>query len=205
MTILAMLRHADTDWSVQGRIQGRSDVPLSEDGRRSLRDHVLADEFRAMRVVTSPLLRCVETAAVLGLAAVREDRLAEMRWGSWEGRMLSELRTELGESMRENEARGLDFTPPGGESPREVFVRVRGWLAEIAAEGAPTLAITHRGVIRVVYAAASNWDMRGRQAVKLDWRAIHVFRLDPTGMPGLLRMNVPFGQRTANAPTGLEK
>ena len=192
MTLLAMLRHAETDWSGEGRIQGRTDVPLNDAGRRALRRYTLPEEFRAMGVVTSPLLRCVETAAQLGLSpAARDDRLAEMHWGIWEGRRLTDLRAEQGDAMRENEARGLDFAPPGGESPRDVLARLRGWLAQVAADGRPTLAISHRGVIRVIFAAATNWDMRGRPAVKLDWSTLHVFRLDPAGMPSVHRLNVP--------------
>ena len=144
-----------------------------------------------MRIVTSPLARCVETAALLGAPdAVREPRLIEMDWGEWEGRSLAELREELGEAMRENEARGLDFMPPGGESPRRVLSRLKPWLAELASENLPTLAVTHRGVIRAVLAAASGWDMRGPPPAKLDWSAAHLFTLDAGGRPHVLQLNV---------------
>ena len=175
MTLLALLRHADTAWSAQGRIQGRSDVPLSESGRAQLRARALPRDCRGMKVVTSPLARCVETAALLGTPdAEREPRIAEMHWGAWEGRLLEELRRELGEAMRQNEARGLDFRPEGGETPREVFSRVGQWLKEIKT---PTLAISHRGVIRVALATATGWDMTGRPPVKLDWSAVHFFSI----------------------------
>lgn len=187
MTVLALLRHAETTWSAQGRIQGHSDIPLSESGRGQLRGRALPRACIGMKVVTSPLARCVETAALLGAPeAAREPRIAEMHWGAWEGRLLSELRLELGAAMRDNEARGLDFRPEGGESPREVLSRVGNWLKEIAT---PTLAITHRGVIRVVLAAATGWDMTGPPPAKLDWDAVHLFRLDG-GQPGVERLNV---------------
>jgi probable phosphoglycerate mutase len=140
-----------------------------------------------MRIVTSPLARCVETAALLGAPlAEREPRLAEMRWGAWEGRRLADVRSELGAEMAENEARGWDFRPAGGESPREVLERVRTWLAELTV---PTLAITHRGVIRAVYADAVGWDLRGKPQVKLAWDAVHVFRI-AGGEPSLEQVNV---------------
>jgi broad specificity phosphatase PhoE len=192
MTFLAMLRHGETDWSRERRIQGKTDIPLCEAGRAKIRRTSLPDECQGMRVVSSPLARCVETASLLGLKEVACDpRLVEMHWGEWEGHRLDELRSEFGDSMRANEARGLDFTPPGGESPRNVLERVSGWLAETAARGQPTLAIAHRGVIRAIFCAASGWDMRGRPPLKLDWNALHMFRLDPTGGPSLFRMNVP--------------
>ena len=138
MTRLALLRHADTPWSVEGRIQGRRDVPLLEGVTVQI-----PETCRGMRIVTSPLLRCVQTAALLGVPdAPREPRIAEMDWGQWEGERLADLRGRLGDEMAQNEARGLDFTPPGGESPRMVLHRVRQWLLEVSV---PTLAITHRG------------------------------------------------------------
>jgi len=188
MVLLATLRHGDTAWSADGRIQGRSDVPLSEVGRAAIRTLRLPLACREMRVVTSPLTRCVETAALLGAPqAEREPRLVETSWGAWEGRRLVELRAELGAVMAENEARGWDFRPDGGESPREVLARVRSWLAELAT---PALAITHRGVIRAIYAAAAGWDLRGKPPAKLEWDAVHLFRIGPGGAPAIEQLNV---------------
>lgn len=174
--LLAMLRHGDTAWSVEGRIQGRSDPPLTDEAREQLRRFKLPNVCARMRVVTSPLKRCVETAALLGAPqADREPRLAEMSWGAWEGRRLADLRTELGAQMSANEARGWDFRPDGGESPREVLQRVRTWLAALTE---PTLAVTHRGVIRAVYAHAAGWNLLGKPPARLAWDAVHVFRLE---------------------------
>lgn len=186
-----MLRHAETQWTRDGRIQGRTDISLSPEGKDKLRALAVPREWRNAKVVSSPLRRCLETATVLGLTRVVSDaRLAEMSWGDWEGRRIEDLRAELGDAMQANEARGLDFTPPGGESPRMVFERVRGLLAEIAAAGQPTLAIAHRGVIRAIFANACGWEMRGRAPQKLDWKSVHVFRLAQDGMPALHRLNV---------------
>ena len=191
MTLLATLRHAETAWTREGRIQGRSDVPLSPEGKAELRTRAVPPQWRTVEVVSSPLKRCLETASLLGFQQVASDsRLAEMSWGQWEGSRLADLRTELGEAMAANEARGLDFMPPGGESPRMVFGRVRSLLAEIAAAGDPMLAIAHRGVIRAIFAHACGWDMRGRAPLKLDWKCLQIFRLAQDGMPAVHRLNV---------------
>lgn len=186
MTLLALLRHADTAWSVEGRIQGRADPPVISGMSRKL-----PEACRGMRIVTSPLLRCVQTAALLGAPdAAREPRIIEMDWGAWEGQSLASLRERLGDEMRENEARGLDFRPPEGESPRLVTERVRPWLQEVAAAAVPTLAVTHRGVIRAILAAASGWDMRAKPPHRLDWQAVHFFTLSEKGLPRIERLNV---------------
>lgn len=200
MTLLATLRHGETDWSRDKRIQGRTDLPLSAAGRDALRARALPALCADMRAVTSPLVRCVETAALLGRAqAGREPRIAEMDWGAWAGRRIADLRVELGTLMQDNEARGLDFTPAGGESPRRVLERLRPWLAEVAAGARPTLAFTHRGVIRVLLAAACDWDMRGRPPAKLDWMALHVFRLDAQGRPRIEALNLPLAPAREDA------
>lgn len=181
MTRVALLRHAETAWSREGRIQGRSDQPLLDNLFLQV-----PKALRGMRIVTSPLKRCVQTAALLGAPdAPREPRLIEMDWGDWQGHTLPDLRKRLGEEMRDNEARGLDFRPPNGESPREVLVRVHAWLREVAT---PTLAITHRGVIRAVLALATGWDMRGKPPAKLDWSAVHLFVLE-NGNPRVEQLN----------------
>lgn len=190
------MRHAETSWSVEKRIQGRTDIPLCETGRERLRKLVLPEELRSHRLLCSPLMRCTETATLLGLTEVtHDDRLAEMRWGAWEGRRLAELREELGTEMLLNEQRGFDFAPPQGESPRDVLKRVGALLGELAADGRATLAITHRGVIRAVFAAAYEWNMLGRPPIKLDWDTVHLFKLDRMGHPSILRLNVPLVAR----------
>ncbi len=187
MTLLALLRHGETAWTAERRIQGRTDIPLSEAGRKMISSYDLPATCKGMTVVTSPLVRCTETAALLGFAdARREPRLAEMHWGAWEGRKLPELRDTLGDAMRENEARGWDFRPEGGETPREVYARVGSWLCELEA---PTFAVTHRGVIRAILAVATGWDLRGKPPVKLDWNAVHLFRIGDGGEPIVEQVN----------------
>ena len=186
MTRLALLRHGETAWSAAGRIQGRTDVPLLNGFSIKFPETCIG-----MRVVTSPLQRCVQTAALIGAPqAAREPRIVEMHWGDWEGESFLALRERFGEAMRENEARGLDFRPANGESPREVRERVRSWLREVARAGHPTLAVTHRGVIRAILSDAFGWDMTGKPPAKLDWQAVHLFRLDPGGTPSVEQLNV---------------
>ena len=141
-----------------------------------------------MRVVASPLRRCVQTAELLGIPHEVDARLMEMHWGEWEGHTLAQLREHP--AMRENEARGLDFRPECGESPRDVLARVQTWLREVANDGRATLAVTHRGVIRVVLAHATGWDLRGAPPYQLAWDAVHFFHLDADGRPSIDSLNV---------------
>ena len=183
MTLLAVLRHGETAWSAAGRIQGRTDVPLLP-GISVQVPGICA----GMRIVTSPLARCVQTAALIGAPdAPREARLIEMHWGDWEGESFLALRERLGEEMRLNEARGLAIRGDIGESPGVVVASVLSWLR---VGTVPRLAITHRGVIRALLAQAFDWDMRGKPPAKLQWDAVHLFRIDPEGAPRVERLNV---------------
>ncbi|MBL8337910.1 MAG: histidine phosphatase family protein [Rhodoferax sp.] len=200
MTLLAMLRHGETPWTAAGRLQGRTDIPLDDAARRAFASWSLPEELQHLPVVSSPLLRCRQTAQSLGLTDIQvEPRLTEMAWGRWEGQTLASLRAQFGDALQANEARGLDFRPDGGESPREVLERVRPWLAEIGAEGRAHLAVCHRGVIRVVFAWALGWDMRGKPPARLDWRCLQLFDIDAQGVPTVARLNLPLARRTAGA------
>lgn len=192
MTWIALVRHGRTAWNEARRLQGRADPPLSAEGRAELAQRSLPPELSRVTWVTSPLRRAVESARLLGAGpAALEPRLTEMDWGAWEGRTLAGLRAELGAAMAENEARGLDFRPPAGESPRDVQERVLPWLADTAAAGQPLAAVTHKGVIRAVAALAYGWDMTAPAPVELDWRCAHLFTLDADGSPRPLRANLP--------------
>lgn len=196
MTLLLVIRHGVTGWNAEGRIQGRSDIALSAQARRTIPNWRLPEEIASAPApaqwLTSPLMRARETAALLGHADARTDaRLQEMNWGAWEGRRLEDLRRELGEEMRRQEALGLDLRPPGGESPRDVQLRLRPLLAEVGAGPGDTVAVTHKGVIRALYALASGWDMTGRPPVKLRDLCCHLFRLSPEGRPAVERLNIP--------------
>ena len=179
---LTLLRHATTAWNLEKRVQGRIDQPLCEEGWQRLAALTLPPVLRTCRWYCSPLLRARQTAEALGLDAIElEAALIEMSWGDWEGQVLKPLRRKLGESMRRNESRGLDFQPPGGESPRQVQARLRSWLRHIASGGSDCCAITHQGVIRCIYSLASGWDMRGECPVDFAWDAAHQFELVADG------------------------
>ena len=188
---LIMLRHGPTDWNQQGRIQGRIDRPLSEQGRNQVSGWRLPSPWHDYRWVTSPLARARETAALLGHDDVaREVALIEMHWGAWEGWRLEDLRQQRDRDMVSNEARGLDFRPSGGESPRAVQDRLKPWLRRVAEAGEPTLAVCHKGVIRALYCLASGWDLTGEPPEKLRDATAHQFLLSADGSPAIERLNL---------------
>jgi broad specificity phosphatase PhoE len=188
----AMLRHAATAWNEQGRLQGMTDTPLSSAGCAAARGWRLPAPVDGWQRMSSPLCRARQTAELVRPAAAIavDSRLREMSFGLWEGRTLAELRAEGGESFAATERLGLDFHPPGGESPRMTMSRIGAWAADIAAAGEPVFAVSHKAAIRALLALATGWDMTGRQPIRLDWRCLHFFGVHRDGKVTLERPNV---------------
>jgi len=191
MTVLAMIRHGRTAWNDDGRLTGRTDIPLSPQGRREVAGYRLPAELAPATWHVSPLQRARQTAELLGHGDARvEPRLIEMDFGSYEGHTLAELHQTFGAEMQANEDRGLDFQPPGGESPRAVQRRLQPLLRELAAAGGLHVAVAHKAVIRAVFAAAFDWPMLGKPPVRLRWSCAHLFDLGADGRPQPDRMNL---------------
>ncbi len=190
---IAFLRHGPTDWNAQHRLQGATDIGLSDAGRLAVANWTLPEPMAGWPRHTSPLGRALETAALIEPVAKFHavDALREMGFGAWEGQTLDALRRDDPEGLRRSESLGLDMTPPGGESPRAVMTRLAPWLREVAADGVDIVAIAHKGIVRVALAMATGWDMKSRQPLKLDWRALHVFRVDDAGTLAVDTLNVP--------------
>jgi broad specificity phosphatase PhoE len=128
------LRHGATDWNRQGRFQGRTDNPLNDDGIAQA--HAAAEKLRAValgHVVSSPLLRAVQTAKIIADIASRtvtlDHGLIELDFGSFEGQVVRELMIKNGK----NNAQGLvDMLPEDSEPWADVTARaltsVGQWL-----------------------------------------------------------------------------
>lgn len=145
LTSLVLVRHGQTDWNLQGRIQGRSDVPLNDVGRAQALDaglRLVADRYDA--IVSSPLIRAAETARIIGeqigIAEVELlDALVERDYGAAEGMTGSEIEAAF----------GPDRIVPGRERRSAVVARVRPALIELA-ERRPDqsiIVVSHGGVI----------------------------------------------------------
>jgi broad specificity phosphatase PhoE len=128
------LRHGATDWNRQGRFQGRTDNPLNDDGIAQA--HAAAEKLRAVElghVVSSPLLRAVQTAEIIANVASKtvtlDQGLIELDFGSFEGKAVRELMMQHGASS----AQGLvDMLPADSEPWADVATRalwsVGQWL-----------------------------------------------------------------------------
>lgn len=160
---LYVIRHGQTDWNADGRMQGQQDIPLNETGRLQATGNglalkrLLATSAGRYDYVASPLSRTRETmerirgAMELDPLAYRTDeRLVEVSFGDWEGFTLPELGERSAERVAEREQAKWDFIPPGAtaESYEILSWRVGSWLASVEN---PTVCVCHGGVIRTLF------------------------------------------------------
>ena len=191
MTQIALIRHGPTDWNAEHRLQGRTDRPLSDEGRAKVSEWHVPDTYREFEWVSSPLNRAQQTAEILSLEIVRlEPAIIEMDWGAWEGHTRTELDEIYGEEVSIRAAEGLDLRPHDGESPRDVRDRVASWARDVAATGQPTGAVCHQGIIRAALSLATGWSMVGKPPEKMDWASAHICEADADGGFEVAALNV---------------
>jgi broad specificity phosphatase PhoE len=163
---LILLRHGESTWNAQRRMQGTADPPLSAAGRRQARAlAALVARADPDVVVASDLRRARETAEALGLeGAVPDPRWREAGLGRWAGRIADEVAAEepdLLNSWLEGSA-----SPPGGEAFPDTCARVAAAIGELAASGARrALVVTHGGPIRAACATVAGLPRSGLVAV----------------------------------------
>jgi probable phosphoglycerate mutase len=150
---LILIRHGESTWNSEERLQGQLDPPLSERGReqsRALQPLVESLGVPADRVVCSDLGRARETAEVLGLEPVVFDPAwREIDVGEWGGKRAAEIDAQSDELTN---WRGGPRTAPDGESWDEFTARVADAVDEIVEAGGPWLVVCHGGCIRVATA-----------------------------------------------------
>lgn len=156
---IVFLRHGETNWNVEGRLQGQRDISLNDNGRAQGKRNgeairAAVPDIADFDFVASPLERSRETMEIARLAMGLDpsafhldDRLREITFGDWEGFTLAELRATHPDLVAARERDKWSFLPPGGESYEQLSERVQGWLATISR---PTMAVSHGGVGRVL-------------------------------------------------------
>jgi broad specificity phosphatase PhoE len=166
---VVLVRHGETEWTRSGQHTGRTDIPLTEEGRRQAL--LVGERLRGRRfalVLTSPLRRAAETARLAGIdAAVRED-LREWDYGAHEGRTTPEIREERpGWTLWRGDV-------PEGETAEDVGRRVERVLDEVRSADGDVALFAHGHVLRVLAARWLGLPPRDGRLLALDPAAISI-------------------------------
>jgi broad specificity phosphatase PhoE len=161
--VLYYIRHGETDWNLEGRLQGWHDPDLNAVGRRQAA--VCAGILRGLikqhghspadyGFVASPLQRARQTVEILRAALELEPgdyrvdpRLREIGFGEWEGLTFRDVRSRAPQALAERERNKWSFVPPGGESYAQVALRMREWYDALDGN---TVVIAHGGTARAL-------------------------------------------------------
>ncbi len=161
-TRIVLIRHGETDWNTQTRIQGHTDIPLNRRGRWQAQrlGAALAGEGLSA-VYSSDLQRALSTAQSVaqaaGLSVQVHAGLRERAFGTFEGRTFSEIEAQWPELAQRWRGRDPSFGPPQGESLQAFYARCVAVVHELAAphEGQAVALVAHGGVLDCLYRAAT--------------------------------------------------
>ena len=180
MTRIALLRHGHTSWNRAGQIQGSSDIALDDEARADLSQFHLPAPWDQADLWSSPLRRAVETAEIVAGHAPRiAPELREMNWGEWEGLRGVDLLAQPGSGFRHIEDWGWDYHAPGGETPADVELRLKPWIAGVKRDA---VIVCHIGIMRVLLARAHGWGFRGPAPFRIKRNRLFILHLGPDGL-----------------------
>lgn len=182
---LILVRHGQTTLNAQGRLQGLRDAPLTELGRRQAVS-IAASVGRPARVISSPLARCLDTAATFGLPVEVDERWVEIDYGELDGVALTEVPPEIWTRWRNDPG----FVPAGGESMVDVKRRVHPACEELVgmADTNDVVIVSHVSPIKAAVSWALGVGETTAWRMFLDVAAVCRITVGPAG-PSLLTFN----------------
>ena len=188
MPTIYYIRHGETEWNADGRLQGVQDIPLNDLGRAQAANAwgILAGLFvrdgrreQSLAFIASPLGR-----ARLTMELVRstlklppadyavDDRLREIGYGNWEGSTLAQMEASDPGVFAARQADKWTVPPPGGESYASVQLRMRDWYDQLTAD---TVAVAHGGTARALMVALGIETPDSAADLTIEQGAVYVF------------------------------
>lgn len=173
---LLLTRHGQTPWNTQMRIQGRTDIPLSDIGHaQAARFAKRLASHRIDSIYTSPLSRAMETACILAqpheLSPISTPLMLERDFGSWEGLPYAELKERFPAQTAQWELNPAEYVPPGAEPLLDVLRRCEEFLAAIRQAHAyeeTLLIVGHSVPLRLLLSTLIGLPTSKLHSIKLD-------------------------------------
>jgi broad specificity phosphatase PhoE len=191
MPTIYYIRHGETEWNAEGKLQGGQDIPLNDLGRAQAANAggILAGLFardgrseQSLAFVASPLGRARSTmelvrgALKLPIAGYAlDDRLREIGYGDWEGSTLAQMQASDPAVFAARQAEKWTVPPPGGESYASVQARMRDWYDQVKAD---TVAVAHGGTARALMVALGIETSDSAADLTIEQGAVYVFGAD---------------------------
>ena len=193
--IFYLVRHGQTNWNLEGKIQGKTDIPLNEAGLRQAEFLAAALENRKLEAVyASPLSRALATAELVarqsGLTVQILPQLREVDFGLWEGKGWREVEASYGEDFRRWDQDPARAAPTGGESRESCKKRCRQAIEELIRREEHCVALVAHGGILVHLIDYLLRNQMQRERIIVKNARISTVEYDPqTGLGTLLVLN----------------
>jgi broad specificity phosphatase PhoE len=196
MTRIYLIRHAETTWNAEGRLQGTLDAPMSERGERQIGRLVeVLRQIPLSAVYSSPLERAHVAARALaaahGLVARTIDAFREMNQGEWEGRRVEDVAAESGESFKMWRDSPAETRLPGGETLAEVRQRAVTALTDIAARhsNATIAVVAHGGVNKTILLTLLGAPLAHHWLIRQGNACINIVEMGGTAAARIITLN----------------
>jgi len=183
------IRHGETSWNAEGRLQGVQDIALNDRGRKQAAHagRILADLFARhghdrtrLSFVASPLIRARATMELvrgeLNLPAgdyALDPRLREIGYGAWESLTLAEAQVNDPALYAQRQVEKWTVSPPGGESYVDVQVRMTDWYGSVTSD---TVVVAHGGTARALMVALGFETPQSAADLTIEQGAVYLFR-----------------------------
>jgi broad specificity phosphatase PhoE len=183
------IRHGETAWNAEGRLQGAQDTLLNDLGRQqaahagTILAPLFAQDARnasSLAFVASPLGRARSTMELVRGALrlpphdyTTDDRLREIGYGDWEGSTLAQMQARDSEVFARRQVDKWTVSPPGGETYAAVQIRVRDWYDSLLVD---TVAVAHGGTARALMVALGLETPASAADLSIEQGAVYVFR-----------------------------
>jgi probable phosphoglycerate mutase len=188
-TRIIAIRHGETAWNVDTRIQGHLDIPLNDTGLWQARQVARALAGEPLSAIYASDLQRAHTTAraiaeVTGAPLVPEPALRERSFGELEGRTFAEIEAELPEQARRWRQRDPHFAPEGGETLVQLRERIAATTHRLAAlhTGGLVVLVAHGGVLDVLYRLATGQELQAPRTWQLANAAINRLLWTPEGL-----------------------
>jgi broad specificity phosphatase PhoE len=188
MPTIYYIRHGETEWNADGRLQGEQDIPLNDLGREQAANAggILAGLFardgrneQSLPFVASPLGRARSTMELVrGVLKLPphdyslDDRLREIGYGHWEGSTLAQMQVSDPDVFAARQAEKWTVPPPGGETYASVQLRMRDWYDSLLGD---TVAVAHGGTARALMVALGIETPDSAADLTIEQGAVYVF------------------------------
>lgn len=191
---LYLVRHGQTDWNVQKRAQGHTDIPLDAIGReQAVRTGKAFLDLPIKRLLTSDLQRASQTADEISrttkVPAEVLPQLRERGFGEWEGQPFAEIGIRFGFEADFKGVTRNEITPPGGESYVEVWTRILSVVEDVRANKVNTAIVAHGGTCSLLLAMFLGGDVSLSNSFRFSNACINELEPRPDGGLRLVRYN----------------